>query len=95
MIRAAVRRDGPGEWSWTLSDDHGDVVTGLSASWGAALGEATDELRLMAEAGQPPAFELPIIRERKTPDASLSDVATAHVARQAPLRAPWRRWLGL
>jgi hypothetical protein len=61
VIRAKVRRDGPGEWSWTLQDDHGEIVTGLTGSWSAALGEVTDELRLMDEADHPPAFELPIV----------------------------------
>lgn len=97
-VRAKVRRDGPGEWSWTLEDEHGDIVTGLAGSWPAALGEVTDELRLLDEVNQPPGVEIPIVG---TPPADWRDLDSPaarmwgpDVERSDP-RPSWRRWLGL
>jgi hypothetical protein len=95
--RVKVRRDGPGEWSWTLQDEHSDLITGVAASWRVAIAEATEELQLLAEADQPPAFEIPIIKFDATAAPRAYDwtdyVPDAVAMRARP--APWRRWLGL
>jgi hypothetical protein len=49
VIRAQVRRDGPGEWSWTLLDDHGDLVTGVVGTWDEAIADVREEFTLLAE----------------------------------------------
>lgn len=92
MIRAKVRRDGPGEWSWTLQDDHSDLVTGIAGSWPAALGEVTDELRLLDEADQPPGCEIPIIRGPITPGDAMVPAGDRLYDHSRPV---WKRWLGL
>jgi hypothetical protein len=85
-VRARVIRDGPGEWSWTLADDRGEIVTGLSSSWGGALGDVTDELRLMAE-------DRDALRARA---AEFDRQAIRGMQERAAREGrPWRKWLGL
>jgi hypothetical protein len=90
-VRAKVRRDGPGEWSWTLQDDHGDLVTGINGSWSAALREVSDELRLMAEVHEPPGVEIPILPDTSGLFGTLGD----EIAVVDDVRPAWKRWLGL
>jgi hypothetical protein len=45
VIRAKVRRDGPGEWSFVVLDDHGDLFHGFADCWERALRDATRELQ--------------------------------------------------
>jgi hypothetical protein len=44
VIRAKVRRDGPGEWSWTLTDDQGDLIVGIVPTWEEAITDVGREL---------------------------------------------------
>jgi hypothetical protein len=83
VIRAAVRRDGPAEWSWSLADDHGDLIVGIEETWNEALAAATRELA----ACRAPA-----------PDVGRSAIAIGRELLEHTGRPPapsWRRWLGL
>ena len=87
IVRALVRRDGPGEWSYTIVDDHSELLTGVTVSHGSALDAALDELRLLDEADQPPGCEIPFV------DIVNSRTSDSCAVRRSPLgpdEAPWR-----
>jgi hypothetical protein len=91
VIRAKIRRDGPGEWSWTVLDDHGDLVTGIVGAWHEALADVHEEFTLLGESHTPARFEFPIIRGPITPGAATVPAGGV----RCDLRPPWKRWLGL
>jgi hypothetical protein len=63
MIRARVHRDAPGVWSFDIFDDATTelLIVGDAYTWGSAVDQAVDELRLFAERDQPPGWEIPIV----------------------------------
>jgi hypothetical protein len=83
-VRAAVRRDGPGEWTFTVADDRGEIVAGVESSWADAYRAATAELFTFGAAA--PADPGVVIRGR------WSTVIPADATDRRP---SWRRWLGL
>jgi hypothetical protein len=83
VIRAKVRRDGPGEWSWVLVDDHCDLIVGVTDSWEQALADVRLELA---------AFERDL--EREQDDAAVV-VGGRWVTPRYDWRPAWKRWLGL
>lgn len=101
MIRAAVRRDGPSEWSWALRDDHGDLIVGLAETWEQALAEANRELTACWPAGLAAEDRLDVdgIELGDAPFSVLGSAVLWHDpvdVTPAPLReSRWRRWLGL
>jgi hypothetical protein len=48
VIRAKVHRDGPGEWSWALVDEHSDLIRGVVGSWQQAIDDVGLELSSFA-----------------------------------------------
>jgi hypothetical protein len=91
VIRARIRRDGPGEWSWTVHDDHGDLVTGIVGAWHEALADVREEFTLLGESHTPARFEFPIIRGPITH----GDATVPAGGIGCDRRPPWKRWLGL
>jgi hypothetical protein len=92
VIKAAVRRDGPGEWSFTVADDRGEIVTGVESSWAEAYRAATAELSAYG-AGEP-ADPGVVIRGRWT-TVIPGDATVPPGNRWYDGRPSWRRWLGL
>jgi hypothetical protein len=98
-IKATVKRDGPGEWSFVVVDDQGEIVAGVESSWADAYRAATAELELL-DAGEP-ADPGVVIRgrwETVIPPAAKYRAAALELdaAKGAiDLRPGWRRWLGL
>jgi hypothetical protein len=81
VIRAKVRRDGPGEWSWTLLDDHGDLVTGVVGSWDEAIADVDREFQIITHED-----------DWRDPFEPVPIIAPAVAARGS---AWWRKWLAL
>jgi hypothetical protein len=104
VIKAIVKRDGPEEWRFSIVDDRGEIVAGLSRSWADAYRAATAELEEL-DAGEP-ADPGVVIRGRWSTvipgDATVPpgdrlfhrDGPTFHELIRSRVPA-WRRWLGL
>ena len=95
MIRAKVRRDGPGEWSWALVDDHGDLVVGIVPSWEAALDDVSRELSACAAATAQDVGRSSIEIGRELVSAAAAPVPLVCPDIANRLLPRWRRWLGL
>jgi hypothetical protein len=105
MIRAAVRRDGPGEWSFTVVDGRGEIVAGVEDSWADAYRAATAELATLG--ATEPADPGVVVRGRwsttvqPTPHVCQLCGISWHnhprqLCRPVVVRRPlWRRWLAL
>jgi hypothetical protein len=91
MIRAAVRRDGPGEWSWTVGDQDGAIVGGLADSWPDAYRAATSELAIFGASDS--ADPGVVIRGRW--ETVIPGDATVPGGFRCDRRPAWRRWLCL
>jgi hypothetical protein len=98
MIRAAVRRDGPGEWSFTVADDQGEVLVGTAESWRLALYGALQEVGLQPKGPTiplgtigPGESRLIVLRGPITP----GDATVPAGGVRCDRRPAWRRWLGL
>lgn len=91
-IRAAVRRDGPGEWSFTVLDDRGELVAGVERSWGDAYRAATAELSTLG-AGEP--ADAGVVVRGRWSTVIPGDAAVPPGDRWYDRRPAWRRWLGL
>jgi hypothetical protein len=107
-VKASIKRDGPGEWWWTVGDEEGAIVGGIAPDWPRALDDAQRELQVLGQVDDVlPLTVRPregiVLRGPVTPgDATVPpgdrlyhrDGPTFHELIRSRVPA-WRRWLGL
>jgi hypothetical protein len=92
VIKAAVKKDGPGVWSFTVADDRGEIVAGVQGSWGEAYRAALAELELL-EAAEP--ADAGVVIRGRWSTVIPGDATVPAIPFGCDRRPAWRRWLGL